>query len=550
MKQFTFNFNARFLFLFTLPLTLLGPLSISAQNLTISGDNGFCPSGSARLIAADSFSSYRWSTGEMTRSITVSLAGSYRVIATDSTGKMDTLSKTIFAFQNPQPTIEGTPYICPKRSTSVFVRQNYRIYQWSNGDTTAQLNSNSTGTFGVTVTDFNGCVGSGSVTITDGSPAALPLPDSVKLCEGDSVVLNATSQNALSYYWNTDDTTATLTVRSTGTYNVIVSNGQCVSYDTTRVLVLPRPTFNFGNDTIICLKDSVILRGPASPLYTFLWQDSSRQQNYSAFKTGTYSLTVSFGKCRSSDTISISVFNEKQGITLDTVTCDTVFKIVPNIKGATSYQWAYGEKDTLLKVSKSDIYQVIASRNGRCYLDRRYNVVFKKKYPLNLGRDTILCRDLGQNEWFLSAELPNTTTYFWNDAKREPTRFVKESGLYWVQATNECGDVRDSINLTFHNCYQQFVPNAFSPNGDGANDVLQIYPSFDVAKINKFDIFDRWGNRVFSARDFNPDAAASFAWNGAFGGRLLSPDVFVYYLEIETKTKEVLTQRGDITLIR
>lgn len=539
----------RYFSIFIILMSSLYPLSISAQTLTITGDNGFCPNGTARLIAADSFRAYRWSTGEATRSITVSISGNYEVIATDSTGQMDTLSKFIRAFQNPQPTFGGTPFICPKRSTTVFVEQNSRSYLWSNGDTISQLNTSVAGTFSVTITDFNGCVGSGSVTIADGSPAALPLPDSLKFCAGDAAVLDATALNATSYYWNTDDTTATLTVRTSGMYNVIVSNGQCVSYDTTHVLVLPQPVFNLGRDTIICFKDTILLRGPTSPLYTFLWQDSSRQQTYSATKTGLYSLKVTFGKCQATDTVLITVFNEKQGVTTDTVTCDTVFRIVPNIVGATSYQWVNGTKDTSLIVYKSDIYQVIAS-NGTCYLDRRYNVVFNKKYAINLGRDTVLCRDLGQNELFLSAALPHTNIYFWNDTKREPTRFVKESGLYWVQAVNACGDMRDSINVVFHNCYQQFVPNVFSPNGDGANDFLQIYPSFDVLKINKFDIFDRWGNRVFSARDFNPDAAASFAWNGAFGGRILSPDVFIYYLEIETKNKEVLTQKGDITLIR
>jgi gliding motility-associated-like protein len=526
-----------------------GPLSITAQKLTISGDLGFCPNGSARLVASDSFVRYNWSTGETTRAITVTTAGNYTVISTDSTGKMDTMSRFIRAFQNPTPIFGGTPFICPKRSTSVGVTQICRSYRWSNGDTTAQLNTNSAGTFSVTITDLNGCIGSGSVTIADGSPTALPLPDTVKICEGDSVVLDATARNAASYYWNTDDTTASLTVKTEGMYNVIVSNGQCVSYDTTHVFVLPKPVVNLGPDVQICQKDTVILRGPSSPLYAFLWQDSSRLQTFSATKTGVYHLNVSFGNCRMGDSMFLRVFNEQQGLTIDTVSCDTILKIVPNFDGATSYKWIDESKDTSLTVRKSGVYQVIAS-NGRCYLDRRFNVVFKKKYPLNLGRDTVLCRDLGQNELFISADLPNTKTYFWNDTNRESTRFLKESGLYWVQATNECGDVKDSINVVFHNCYQQFVPNVFSPNGDGANDFLQLYPSFDVAKINRFDIFDRWGNRVFSARDFSPDAAASFAWNGVFNGRLLPPDVFVYFLEIETKTKEILTQKGDITLMR
>jgi gliding motility-associated-like protein len=527
----------------------LPPLSIAAQKLTISGTNGICPNGSTVLTASDSFRAYRWSTGAIGRTITVSTAGNYTVFATDSTGKVDSVSKFMRALQNPQPTIGGAAFTCPKRPTTVFVEQNYRSFRWSNGDTIGQLKTTTTGTFGVTVTDFDGCIGSTSVTIADGSPVPLPLPDTVKICAGDSVVLDATARNVTSYYWNTDDTTATLAVRSEGMYNVIVSNGQCVSYDTTRVFVLPSPKFNLGSDTMICAKDTLLLRGPASPLYAFVWQDSSRALTYSATKTGLYHLNVSFGQCKSSDSLYLNVFNEQQGATIDTVSCDTLLRIVPNFAGAKSYKWIDGSKDTLLKVTKTGLYQVIAY-NGQCYLDRRFNVVFKKKYPLNIGRDTVLCRDLGQKELFVSAELPNTKTYLWRDSLREPTRFIKESGIYWVQATNECGTVQDSINVVFHNCYEQFVPNAFTPNGDGANDFLQIYPSFDVAKIAKFEIFDRWGNRVFSARDFNPDAAAGFAWNGTFGGRLLPPDVFVYYLEIETKSKEILVQKGDITLIR
>jgi gliding motility-associated-like protein len=540
-----------FLFLLNCALFILPPLSIKAQNLTISGDNGLCPSGdgTARLTAAAGFRSYSWSTGDTTRSILVSAVGSYTVNAIDTTGQMRTMSKTITVLQNPQPTIGGAPFLCPKRSATVFVEQVCRSYQWSNGDTLNQLNTTFAGTFSVTVTDFNGCTGSTSVTIADGSPSALPLPDTVKICEGDSALLDATALRATSYYWNNADTTASLTVRTEGMYNVIVSNGQCVSYDTTNVFVLPSPVFYLGNDTMICQKDTVLLRGPASPLYSFVWQDSSRQQTFKATKTGIYHLNVSFGKCRFGDSMSLNVFNETQGFTKDTVSCDTLLRIVPNFAGARSYSWTNGSKDTAITVSKSGVYQVIAS-NGTCYLDRRFNVVFKKKTPLNLGRDTVLCTDLGQKELFLSAELPNTKTYFWNDTKREPSRYITESGLYWLQASNECGDVRDSINVVFHNCYHAFVPNIFSPNGDGANDVLQIYPSFDITQIRRFDIFDRWGNRVFSARDFNPDAAANFAWNGIFGGRVLAPDVFVYVLEVETKNKEVLIQKGDITLIK
>ncbi|MEY4906059.1 MAG: hypothetical protein RLZZ292_3874, partial [Bacteroidota bacterium] len=78
LKRFLFLLNCFFLF-------ILPPLSINAQNLTISGDNGICPSGgAARLTATAGFRSYAWSTGDTARSILVSAVGSYTVNAIDT----------------------------------------------------------------------------------------------------------------------------------------------------------------------------------------------------------------------------------------------------------------------------------------------------------------------------------------------------------------------------------------------------------------------------------------------------------------------------------
>jgi gliding motility-associated-like protein len=127
---------------------------------------------------------------------------------------------------------------------------------------------------------------------------------------------------------------------------------------------------------------------------------------------------------------------------------------------------------------------------------------------------------------------------------------ISKSGLYYVAAFNKCGSSRASTLVHFKSCYASFIPTAFSPNGDNENETFQIYPASDVAKINTFKVFDRWGNLVFAANDFIADDAQVHAWDGTVKGRLAQPGVFVYLIELETNKGEIFYQRGDVTLLR
>jgi gliding motility-associated-like protein len=92
------------------------------------------------------------------------------------------------------------------------------------------------------------------------------------------------------------------------------------------------------------------------------------------------------------------------------------------------------------------------------------------------------------------------------------------------------------------------VPNVFSPNEDGINDILS--PSFDpsITRVHFFEIYDRWGELVFEARDYVPGTVAG--WDGRFRGQPLQPGVFLYRVEAVNKRKQVLQQSGDLTLVR
>ncbi len=99
------------------------------------------------------------------------------------------------------------------------------------------------------------------------------------------------------------------------------------------------------------------------------------------------------------------------------------------------------------------------------------------------------------------------------------------------------------FSLVGHDCCQYFVPNAFSPNGDGLNDVFEVKGV--QPKIYRLEIFTRWGAKVFSSENIDR------GWNGAnSSGDVLPPDVYYYYLTGQCYDGTNIDRRGDITLIR
>ena len=121
---------------------------------------------------------------------------------------------------------------------------------------------------------------------------------------------------------------------------------------------------------------------------------------------------------------------------------------------------------------------------------------------------------------------------------------------YSIEVKNDGGcTARDKVSVyVLCNNANVFVPNTFSPNGDGSNDVF--YPrGSGVFKIQNIKVFNRWGEVVFEKSNFNPNDAAA-GWDGTFKGKPLPPDVFVYILEVVCDNNTALTFKGNIALIK
>ena len=94
-----------------------------------------------------------------------------------------------------------------------------------------------------------------------------------------------------------------------------------------------------------------------------------------------------------------------------------------------------------------------------------------------------------------------------------------------------------------------YVPNVFSPNNDGVNDVLVIFADPEFVRIPSLEIFDRWGELVVEKHDIVPGSVDS-GWDGSFADRQLDPGVFVWKMEIEYSDGISETLYGDVTLVR
>ena len=119
--------------------------------------------------------------------------------------------------------------------------------------------------------------------------------------------------------------------------------------------------------------------------------------------------------------------------------------------------------------------------------------------------------------------------------------------------TLEAYDVRgcfisQSITFILVRYRELFIPNVFSPNGDGVNDHFTVYTKTDL-RIEVMEIFTRWGDLVFKAGPFDPNVP-TLGWDGKFREENLNPGVYVYRIEIIHGDGLVEKRSGDITIVR
>jgi len=126
---------------------------------------------------------------------------------------------------------------------------------------------------------------------------------------------------------------------------------------------------------------------------------------------------------------------------------------------------------------------------------------------------------------------------------------VRNNSFYSVVVTNIFGCIATDTIFINSLCKsaQVFIPNAFTPDGDGLNDVLMVRGK--GVTIKSFRIFNRWGELVFEKENFYPNEL-KYGWDGKVRGVPATPDVFVYTAEVFCDNGIPYTYKGNISLLK
>lgn len=200
-----------------------GSFPCSTVSVNLGRDTAFCSGSSISLNAGNAGATYLWSTGATTQSIAVNTSGTYTVAVTTPAGCVgrDTIQVTV----NPKPVVNlgGNSAICSGMSHTLNAGNPGATYLWNTGATTQTINVTTTGTYKVSVTSAGGCVSQDSAVVTVKPTPVVNLGPDTIVCSGNPVTLDAGNSGA-SYLWSTGATTQSISVNTSGTYSVQVTN--------------------------------------------------------------------------------------------------------------------------------------------------------------------------------------------------------------------------------------------------------------------------------------------------------------------------------------
>ncbi|MFN8300108.1 MAG: choice-of-anchor L domain-containing protein [Chitinophagales bacterium] len=411
----------------------------------------FCVGGSSVLSAnAVGATSYSWSTGETTSTITVTSAGTYSVTVSNGFCPASG-SVTVYQYPQIQVNIGNDTTVCSGQSITLAPNGGpYATYNWSTGETTTSITVSTAGSYTLTVNDGN-CNYTSNTVILSNYPVTTPALADAGACTGDSVTLTATG-NLTNITWNTGATTTSITVYTSGDYSFTATdaNGCTAVSDTSTVTFGPTPTpaVTASPDSICAGGSSTLDAGTSGVGYTYNWSNGGTQQTTTVNAAGTYTVTVTSGTCSATGSVNVGQYTHAP-VTLnnDTTVCaGSSVTLTPSGSPYVSYNWSNGATTPTITVTTAGSYSVTVN-DGHCtYVSNTFTL---GNYPVqhpNLP-DTTVCQGTPIS---LSAA-GGLTNINWNTGATTTSISVTTNGTYWYSANdaNGCNVQSDTSLITF-----------------------------------------------------------------------------------------------------
>jgi hypothetical protein len=312
----------------------------------VLGDTIIC-SGSIHNFDAGIHDNYLWSTGENAQQIDISTQGTFSVIVTDGNGCKGSDTITTRLSVTPQPVISGNLMVCSADSTILHSSAG-ASYLWSTGATADSIIVKNTGTFSVTVTNSDGCIGESSQVQTILSdPLNLMIGGGDGFCPLDSVELTADAGYS-SYLWSNGVTTPNIRVKSAGTYSVsVVDVHGCKGSATKEIAAFVNPTAFISGTLSFCDGGNTTALEAGLGYKNYIWSTGETTHSISVSSIGTYSVTVT----------------DLNGCTDSTSATVTVEGSLPAVPGV-----IFGDTTGMCNVNTASTYSVLPVPNSTCYI--------------------------------------------------------------------------------------------------------------------------------------------------------------------------------------
>ena len=472
-------------------------------------------------------------------------------------------------------------------------------YSWEfNGNeisTNSSITVNEGGTYTLTVTDpTTGCSDVTNIFIDDNTefpPLAIDTPPVLNCLDSVGTLSGSSSVNGVDFFWATINGTDTtiigngpnVDVNTPGTYYLIgVAPNDCTNDISVEVSGdLNPPSANAGDDqSLDCYQTPIDLMGISNTANVdYFWTvndpniiiSNPNAANINVDQLGIYTLTVTQldNNCQAIDEVVVDLYENVPQAEIDVDSPDCVGDengVIILDADPTNGPYEYslngvsnGDDNVFAPLAAGN-YELVVTDGQGCTWSTIVYLPEPEPLIVELGSDVIV--ELGESvelQVLYTVPTEQLDTILWTPSELFPCPEMpcdvmeifptqQTSVEVTVIDTNGC-EGSDILALFVKKDRQIYIPNAFSPNGDGTNDIFMIYSGKDVVNIKSFLVFSRWGESVFEYYDFVPNNPA-FSWDGKHKGEPMNPAVFAWFAEVEFVDGQTVLFEGDVSLIR
>lgn len=534
--------------------TLLVNLLPATPTLDLGADTSLCSGESFVISITTPGVSILWPDGTNGSTYTVVSPGQVYAAISDICGQsLDTLQVDLLP---DVPVLDLGPdqSLCPGEVIVINPGITGVSYMWQDGTTNTSFQATQEGTIILSISNECG-VSIDTVEIIGSTQGPIvDLGTDIQACEGEVVTIQS-GISGVNYLWQDGSTDPNYTTSQSGEFILIVSNSCGSNADTIVVDIsgVP-PAPSLGPDITLCEGVVLNLISNADAETTIKWQDGSSAHSFLVYSAGIYSLTESNRCGEGSDTILVLFLDAPDPFSLgsDTILCPGESIILTSPSTAYDIFWQDGSSESSFIADEAGTYYLQLS-NDCGMVTSVIQVEFDNRViTINLDPTMSWC----EGELItLDVTQPFMAGYLWSNGALSSSIEVSSTGLYSVSVSTPCNSISLNVDvIQGADCFKPeshndiYIPNAFSPNGDGINDVFTVSFGSDLQPIGiQGVIYDRWGNLVYTSR------AIPFVWDGYFNSETRMPGVYAYMIAVQYMEGAIVKEKvksGDVSLIK